>query len=209
MHKILIAEPIYHALPPAVYFNRIYFWQQCFALQVSRDIRVKPIVMGPRRAIRSARDLAKVTAFEMDATHVLFLDDDIRVPPTLLEHLLAVDKPIVGGLIHRDDGVPIVFRDLGLKDDAAAIEIYAGEPIGEVPWMDHPKQGAFECAAVAAGAMLIQVPVLRKLAENHRWLFNYDETSRSMDVRFCRMARDAGFSVWCWPDEPCTQIQHY
>ena len=57
--------------------------------------------------------------------------------------------------------------------------------------------------------MLIRVDVLKVLAAQHRWLFNYDETGRSMDVTFCRMARAAGFGVYCWPDIPCTQVKHY
>lgn len=235
-HKVLIAEPIYQALPPQVYYNRIAFWKTVFANDEEQGFyRAKPMVMGPRRGIRSARDLAIDAVVEQKATHLLFLDDDILTCDDILAQLLAVDKPIVGGLIHRDDWMPIVFRDVTLVDNPGAIEAYVGEEVGEVVWQDHPKEGAFECAAVGAGCMLIQADVLRSLlnpiakivdlicqychrvgfhapdcpVEPRRFLFNYDETGRTMDVRFCRMARNAGFSVWCWPDKPCKQIAHY
>jgi hypothetical protein len=213
VNKVLIAEPIYHAMPPSVYFNRIAFWKELekygmngYALPLTKTM---PMVMGPRRAIRSARDLAVNESFSRGATHVLFLDDDILTPEDILIQLLQVNKPIVGGLIHRDDGSPIVFRDLRLSDNSGAINAYAGYDVGEVVWRDHPTKGAFECAAVGAGAMLIQVEVLKELKKTKRWLFNYDDTDRSMDVLFCRLSRAAGFTVWCWPDKPCTQIPHY
>lgn len=206
MNKILVAEPIYHAMPPKVYFNRILFWKD------EHDFKLRPYVMGPRQNIRKARALAIETAIAIEATHLLFVDDDILLPDGIVSQLLAVDRPIVGGLIHRDSGEPLVWREPRMTDDMGAINAYAGHDLGELVWTDHPKKGAFECAAVAAGCMLIQVHVLKHLLlrkGDRRWLFNYDETERSMDVRFCRMARQNEFGVWCWPDDPCIQIQHY
>lgn len=195
MNRILVPEPIYQAMPPAVYASRIGFWKHVGVQEYLEVYRTANCVMGPRRAIRSARDLAIRTAIESNATHLLFLDDDVKTPPDILDQLLAVNKPIVGGLMHRDDGTPIVFRN--------------SFPSGDEPWLNHPKTGAFECAAVGAGCMLIQAEVLHNIIEVDRWAFNYDETERSMDVRFCRKAENAGFSVWCWPDVPCEQIKHY
>lgn len=213
--KILIAQPIYHGLRPDVYANRVEFWQETFS---DKDYTVQSLVMGPRRPIRSARHYAIEKAIERKATHLLFLDDDILVPPTILECLLDVDEDIVGGLMHRDDGTPIVFqafsevRGMWVKDSGGighSVDISDG---GEVPWLDHPKTGAFECAAVGAGCMLIRVDVLRKMTSSLAepgFLFNYDATARSMDVLFCRKARQQGFSVWCWPVVPCIQVKHY
>lgn len=202
MNKILVAEPIYHAMPPQVYFNRIAFWKDVYGDEEQGFYKTNPMILGPRRNIRSARDLAIRKALEMKATHVFFMDDDILVPPQILGVLLRLDKPIVGGLIHKDDGTPIVFYDRMPE------RLYEPD-CGELPWLYHPREGAFECAAVAAGCMLIQSEVLHNLLETDRWAFTYDETERSMDVRFCRKARKAGFSVWCWPDVPCQQIRHY
>jgi hypothetical protein len=106
MNKILIAEPIYSAMPPSVYFNRIAFWKETFA-EDERGFgpnHVRSMVIGPRNGIRIARDKAVRAALEHKATHLFFMDDDILVPPDILSNLLAVDQPIVGGLIHRDNG---------------------------------------------------------------------------------------------------------
>lgn len=209
MHKILIAEPIYQALVPDVYHNRIWFWRDVWVKDAIQRYHARPITLGPRRAIRSARDVAIREAIANGATHVMFLDDDIKTPPDILSLLLDANKPIIGGLIHRDDGAPIVFR-LGTEtDNSEAMLLYAGHEVGETVWRDHPKTGVFGCAAVGAGCMLIRAEVLHNIIETDRWAFNYDDTERSMDVRFCRRARKAGFSVWCYPDKPCEQIKHY
>lgn len=204
MDKILVAEPIYSALRPEVYANRIKFWMQTFVAESAGTYRVNSVVMGPRRSIRSARDEAIKVALGLRATHLFFIDDDIILPDHILNILRLQDKPVVGGLIHRDDGAPIVFQK-----PAGSLKDYLTVDSGEMVWEDHPEKGVFECAAVGAGCMLIQTEVLHNLVETDRWAFNYDETERSMDVRFCRKARAAGFSVWCWPDNPCVQINHY
>jgi len=195
MDKILIAEPIYTAMRPDVYFNRIAFWKSVWANDVAQGFYdARAVVMGPRRAIRDARDLALQMALQNKATHLFFMDDDILVPPHILDVLHRADRAIVGGLIHKDDGTPIVFKEEG---------------DGEVPWLDHPKKGIFECAAVGAGCMLIQTEVLQAIKFRQNWVFNYDKTRRTMDVLFCRQARQLGFGVACWPDIPCVQVQHY
>lgn len=232
MYRVLVAEPVYHGLPPIVYHNRIRFWMEATTVGLTLlppkengpplDImamariqaplyKARPYTIGPRENIRMGRDRAICEAMGEGATHVLFMDDDMLVPPDILQRLLEVDKPIVGGLTHRDNGDPLVWRAITEGDDSAALSIYAGYDVEEVSWKDHPKTEAFECAAIAAGCMLIQVDVFKELkkAEPLRWLFNYDETSRSMDVNFCRSARAAGFTVWCWPGRPCIQIKHY
>ncbi len=216
--RVLIAEPIYSAMKPEIYMNRIQFWDRCFEHKQNRYYSFKPLVMGPRRAIRSARDLAIKTAIQTDATHLFMMDDDIEVDPEILRLLLVQDKDIIGGLCHRDDGAPIVFRDVdALVGSGVRVrgvhEHDFGEDPGEAPWFDHPKTdftASFECAAVGAGAMLIRVEVLKSLRPTvPHWLFNYDDTDCSMDVNFCRHARGYGFRIWCLPDPLCVQVRHY
>lgn len=210
MNKILIAEPIYHAMRPEVYFNRIEFWKDVFGDMEQGLFSAKSLVLGPRRAIRSARDEAIKTAIQQNATHLFFLDDDILVTPQILGVLLQADKHIIGGLMHRDDGVPIMFRDPPI--DPIPPGYSADGEFGELLWLDHPTEGIFTCSAVGAGCMLIRVDTLialRAELPEPKYLFNYDSTSRSMDVNFCRTAKKSGFGVWCWPDVPCTQVKHY
>ncbi len=212
--KILIAEPIYQGLVPQVYANRIAFWEKTFQRQylvgsgmtingissgLVKQYMVNPMPIGPRNAIRLARQKAIAEALASGATHILFMDDDVIVPPTILGDLLRVDGDVVGGLMYKDDGSPIVFRSTCT--------------FSEEPWFDHPTDKAFECAAVGAGCMLINMAVIEKIRKSpyspEHWLFNYDVTDRSMDVLFCRMVHNAGGSVWCLPHPICKQIKHY
>lgn len=193
MDRILVAEPVYAGMDPRVYANRMDFWKTVW-MQDNELYKAASVVLGPRRNIRSARDIA-IQIARSKGTHLLFLDDDILTPFNLLRQLHELNLPIVGGLIHKDDRSPVVFQDV----DG-----------GEVPWVDHPKKGVFECAAIGAGAMLIKVEVLNKVLESNRWAFTYDDTTeRSMDIRFCRIARSLGFTVHCWPDTPCVQLKFY
>lgn len=199
MNKILVAEPIYHAHPHLVYSNRIQFWMEAGRINaIPVENQYRWMVIGPRVSIRTARDKAIRTAIEKRASHLLFLDDDILVPPDIITQLLQVDKPIVGVSLLKDDGTKIVFKDT----------IDQGEWT-ETAWQDHPTDGPFECAALGAGVMLIQIGVLTTLIQSYRWLFTYDDSERSMDVLFCRKARAAGFSVWCEPRVPCEQLIHH
>jgi GT2 family glycosyltransferase len=138
-------------------------------------------------------------AREKKASHILFLDDDILVPHDILQSLLYVNKDIVGGLMHKDDGMPIVFRKrmIGTPEDY---------------WTDHPDNVPFECGGLGAGCMLIKTSVfdaLDGIFPGTHWYFNYDEGGRSMDLRFCEMATIAGCEIWCVPYPPCQQLSHY
>lgn len=201
--RVLIAEPIYHALEPLVYGNRIKFWDDVLGRCGRQGLYdANSLILGPRRNIRSARAEAIRIAREKKASHIFFLDDDVLVPEHILELLLRVDQDIVGGLMHKDDGNPIVFRK----------ELWDGLP---AHWTDYPQTlQPFECGGVGAGCMLIKISVFDRLdtaSPNYgdMWYFNYDETGKSMDIRFCRNAMSVGAKVWCVPFPECQQLSHY
>lgn len=210
--KVLVCEPIYLGVHPSVYSSRIQFWSKLQSHRILGDYKVNSLVVGPRENIRTARAKAIKEAIKSAATHVLFMDDDVRIPANILEELLILDKDIVGGLMHKDDGTPIVFRDPEAPEGKGVQggSIYGD---GEIAWGDHPKNVAFECAAVGAGCMLVKtnvfVEVITRFSLFTGMCFNYDETPRTMDVRFCRMARSIGKEVWCLPHPICIQIPHY
>lgn len=210
--KVLVCEPIYLGLHPSVYVSRIKFWSKLQVHRTLGDYKVNPLVIGPRENIRTARTKAIREAMKSAATHVLFMDDDIQVPENILEELLVVNKDIVGGLMHKDDGTPIVFRDPDAPD-GKGVQDTSIPGKSEIAWIEHPRSAAFECAAVGAGCMLVKtsvfVQVITRFSLFTGMCFNYDETPRTMDVRFCRMARTIGKEVWCLPDPPCIQIPHY
>lgn len=188
--KVMICVPVYEAVKPAVYHAHAALWVELGR----RDLRCSLKTVGPRVAIREARNRTVVDFLQSDCTHLLFLDDDILPPAGLIFKLLDVQVPIVGALVHDSVGAPIVFDRIEVNGQ-----------IGETRWYAHPKTGAFPCWAVGSGAMLIQRAVLESLPAPQ---FYYDKTSRSMDVNFCRDAQAAGFGVWCSATAASGQLTH-
>lgn len=186
--KIFVATPVYEAVKPAAFAAHCAMWRHIGA---SRDkYRTVGAPMGPRVAIRTARNIYVQMAQERKTTHLLFIDDDIVMPPDLIDRLLDVQKPVVGALCYRNDRIPAVFT---------------GNMAGEFPYFDHPKQGAFPVWAVGTGAMLIEMRVFEAMEEP--W-FYYERNKRTMDVNFCRDVHGARFDVWCSADAAVKQIDH-
>jgi glycosyltransferase involved in cell wall biosynthesis len=52
-----------------------------------------------RMAIDTARNTAAQMAMEMNCDYLMFIDDDVMVPPDTLEKLLLADKDIIAGLV--------------------------------------------------------------------------------------------------------------
>ncbi len=149
-----------------------------------------PLLEGPRKSPRDALNRAVRELKKSPATHMLVLDDDILGPPNLVDLLLQADKPIVGALIHRSDGSPLVWeRHLN----------------GERPMYGHPATGVFQCHAVALGAMMIRREVFDQMSDP--WFF-FERNGRTMDVNFCIEAKKADIEVWCSVDATCKQIIH-
>lgn len=52
-----------------------------------------------RMAIDTARNTAAEMAMNMDCDYLMFIDDDVMIPPNTLEKLLMADKDIIAGLV--------------------------------------------------------------------------------------------------------------
>ena len=113
------------------------------------------------------------------ASHILFLDSDMRFPDTTLERLLAADKDIVAAnYVQRTMSEVWVAR----KDGA---------------WVSSVGRTGLEAIdTVGCGVMLIKLSVFDRLPQP--WFstpFNgRDHTGE--DVFFCQQAKACGFDVW-------------
>jgi len=130
-------------------------------------------------------------AIDTGATHLAMLDDDMIVSEDALEILIDANKPVIGALCFTQEGNPCSF-------------VYDGCG-GEKFDPDPPLTGVYERAAIGSGLILISTEVLKALPAP--W-FYFDQTARTMDVNFCRAAREAGFSVWCSADAKIQQVDH-
>ena len=133
-----------------------------------------------------------VDALRARCTHLLFLDADIELEKGAVQKLLAHDKFIVGGNIHK--------KSLPLQDTTKLLGKNGEAVVGELP------DELFQCHSVATACMLIKMKVFREI-DKPWFLFEYDKDGNltGEDVWFCKQARKKGFEIWC---DPTIEIGH-
>lgn len=135
--------------------------------------------------LHANREVIARTAIEKECTHLLFLDTDMSFPANALETLVSRDKDIVGANYHLRTTPPTTTVKMAPE---------AKERIKQ----DYP-DGVFKCDALGTGFMLIKTDVFKKLP--HPWFFwKSDENGDVLegeDNWFCRIAREAGYTIWC------------
>lgn len=133
----------------------------------------------PRMSIDNARNQAAVYALQTESEYLMFIDDDVLIPPDALVKLIEADKDIIAGLV-MIRGFPfnvMAFKWAKNKEDKDYLEYYN----------DLPKdQEIVECDAVGFSCCLIKTDVLQILDPP------YFVTSRTNteDVYFCLKIKD-------------------
>lgn len=127
-----------------------------------------------------ARSLLVDDALNAGASHMLWLDSDMRFPDDILERLLSHKKPIVGAnYITRHDP-----------------HIFVASRNGEIIKTTNANRGLEEVDTVGFGVMLISMAVFKQIPKPW-FLFEYDgENYRGEDEYFCRKAREAGLKIY-------------
>lgn len=127
-------------------------------------------------------------------SHLLFIDSDVSFEATALERLLKHDKDIVATAYNfRKLPLESVVMPLDSKDKNKALPVEL-----------------FEAASAGTGVMLIKTEVFKKI--DKPWFkFEYLDGERisSEDVRFCVLAREAGFKIWVDPTIPVNHVGEY
>ncbi len=151
------------------------------------------IVNQSSSLVHANRQYLAERALAMEATHLLFLDDDMAFPSDTLVRLLQANKPVVAA--------SYVKRELPLVPLAYDLN---GDTIDSTG-----KHGRQEVAAVATGCMLIDLAVLDSLPKPWFDTVYVPETGkfRGEDIYFCESVRRAGFSVWVDHDLSCA-VRH-
>lgn len=118
-------------------------------------------------------------AIDKGCTHILFLDDDMRIPMTTLMVLLLRNKDIVAANCAR--------KELPPRSTSKGFD-------GNCVWTRARSTGLEEVASVGTGVMLIDLAVLRKLPQP--WFCEDPVKEIGEDVYFCKLARAHGFKVF-------------
>lgn len=128
------------------------------------------------------------TALKLDASHLLFIDSDMRFPNYALKRLLAHKKSVVG-ITYSQRRSPRGFTHVSL-DGSQSVDLQS--PV-------------FEVQSLGCGLMLIDMQVLRELQPPYFWPVFHSEKvlpdgshgHTSEDVAFCESTRAQGFRIFC------------
>ena len=141
--------------------------------------------------IYESRNALAMSALEMKADLVLWLDSDMVFDPDLLERLLAdinSGRDIVTALYfsRQYPYPPVIYSKTGFENDKPVCETYH----------DYPSDTVFKVEGCGFGAVLMKTGVLSDI--NNRFdnffapLIGFGE-----DLSFCIRARECGYDIWC------------
>lgn len=129
--------------------------------------------------IANLRNQAVTIARSVGASHLLFIDSDMRFPEDTLDRLLAADKDIVAAnCVMRTMSELWVAR----KD---------GQSLSSVG-----KSGLQQVDHVGCGVMLIKTRVFKVLPTPWFSTPFVGDTHIGEDVHFCRLAHVCGYPIW-------------
>jgi GT2 family glycosyltransferase len=138
--------------------------------------------------VDSARNQCVKAFLEGYFDYLLFIDNDIIPPISVLETLLSHDKDICGAICFStkidDNGINAPFPVAVRKDKEGLYKHYIGEGLD---WVD----------ATGSSCILIKRKVMEAI--EHPYYFSYHKngiTSAGEDFNFCEQAKQKGFEVW-------------
>jgi hypothetical protein len=183
--KILCTIPVYKAVEALPYMTHLLFSQETGKAEAAGKYKARMNVGGPGVRTPIVRNGAVAIALHGKADYLFFLDDDMLVPPDIIEKLLSMDVPIACPIFFRsgDNNSPLVYD----------IDPGSGKPDCI---LDYPVDQVFEApGGCGTGTMLIRRDVLESL-ESPQFFYPPD-TRYGMDLLFCRRAREKGFATYC------------
>jgi GT2 family glycosyltransferase len=145
------------------------------------------------------------TAKERGATHLMFIDNDMKFKPSAIQRLIDADKDIIG-VNYNARGVPgkpsistvkLLDAQGNLPNDGSTREFEVGPAL-------------FKVGALGTGFMLIKMSVFEKLIRPYFVAFEEEGGEHhTEDVEFCIRAREAGYDVYCNPTIKILHIGTY
>jgi len=196
--------------------NRNPEWGTALSIQDSMRVAAKAgwtSVFRPRAGeslICRARQNDLVEFMQNGADFLFSVDDDVLLPPDVLEILAGVNKDVVGG----------VYR-LGYDNPVPAVRLPKDGPM----WNDVMNKGMLTPALyVSTGCMMVKRYIIEGMIEKYpdlhyrrnmtkdiAWAlyqpFVYQLEYLSEDWAFCQRARDAGFEVWVHSGVRCGHMK--
>ena len=224
--KLFVATPMYGGMCTGMYASAV---MQCVGTFGQAGIQMYYSFMMNESLITRARNSMAYDFMKSDATHLMFIDADIAFSPADIPRMVDADKDIICGIYPKKEinwveinaavkrGVPP--QELQYHTGAFVLNLASGEK-SKTGNINEP----IEIANGGTGFMLIKRKVFEDLASRvpsytndmyhavdtvrevkvikEYFTTSIDEESNrllSEDYHFCKIARLAGFKVWCAP----------
>lgn len=176
--RVVIGQPLYNHITPRAHGELIEF----IGSNISNGL------YGYRYVVDAYIDDARNQLVEEimqcfpQATHVLLIDQDVTLPKTALQQLLAADKEIVSGLYFdkSKEHIPVAFESLSPPVRLSRI-----------------KEGVHQVAGVGLGCILIRMMTLRHISHQYKdkkWFRSNDEGGE--DFNFCGRCKHLSIPIF-------------
>lgn len=131
-----------------------------------------------------------------NCTHILFLDDDVILPPDAVDSLLSHDKDIVSALylMREYPHQPIIFGSAA--EDGSVIHKYPTDD----------ECSLIEIVACGLGACLINLNIFKRLEKPYIRLGELEIDQWCDDIGFFKRVREAHIKIYC---DLSVQAGHY
>lgn len=224
--KLFVATPMYGGMCTGMYASAI---MQCVGAMASNRIQMYYSFMMNESLITRARNSMAHDFLNSDATHLMFIDADIGFNPYDIPKMVAADKDIICGVYPKKEINWVQVAEMvqkGVPPDQ--LHLHTGAFVINLAHGEQSKTGninePIEISNGGTGFMLIKRKVFEKLSETvpsytndmyhavdvvrkpkiikEFFATSIDEESNrllSEDYHFCKIAREAGFTVWCAP----------
>lgn len=146
------------------------------------------------------RDVIVNYAFQIGATHILFVDTDIIAPADALKRLLEHDADIVSGVYYKKaiPSSPVLWNNTQFNSDG---DVASMDVVTDIPTYGEVDQCGF-------GFTLVKLQVFKDIIDKYhccfRKGFNVGE-----DFSFCIRARELGYKVMVDGTIPIKHIGSY
>ena len=224
--KLFVATPMYGGMCTGMYASAI---MQCVGTFGQAGIQMYYSFMMNESLITRARNSMAYDFLKSDATHLMFIDADIAFNPADIPRMVDADKDIICGIYPKKEINWMQVADAVKKDvPPEHLQYHTGAFVLNLAHGEQSKTGninePIEIANGGTGFMLIKRKVFEDLAEKvpsytndmyhavdvvreikvikEFFATSIDEESNrllSEDYHFCKIARQAGFQVWCAP----------
>ncbi len=147
-----------------------------------------------------ARNNAVLEAFDIGATHILFIDDDMVFRSNLLSYLAMGHRDIIGALTwqRKPPYYPSIYRYNPKKEGLSGDWDSIVAPEIQLPSINSsykPTDKIWEVDAIGLAATLCNIKVFQKMQVP---FFKFGREGGE-DLSFCKRAKEAGFKIYCKP----------